>query len=95
MAKTRTLTDAERRYLEERLAPVFRALREDEALQEEFLLFMKARGSGFALTLMRLKTIWWRGRKSMYPGFLVLGAVEFGIAHGLLQPKGTVRKRRS
>ena len=41
MAKTRMLTDAERRYLELRLAPVFAALREDEALQEEFLLFMK------------------------------------------------------
>ena len=89
------LTDAERRYLELRLAPVFAALREDEALQEEFLLFMKDRGSSFNLTLTRLKTIWWRGRKSMYPGFLVLGAVEFGLAHELMKAEGSARKRRA
>jgi len=93
MAKTKILTEAERKYLETRLAPVFAALRTDEALQEEFLLFMKKRGSTFSLTLDRLKTVWWKSRRSMYPGFLVLGVCEFGLAHGLL-PAPKPAKRR-
>jgi hypothetical protein len=84
MPKTTVLTNAERAYLEKRLAPVFSALRKDEELRDEFLMFMRARGSSLSLTLERLRTVWWKSRRSMYPGFLVLAAVEFGVAHGLL-----------
>jgi hypothetical protein len=83
MPKTSAVTAAERAYLEARLAPVLSALREDEDLREEFLLYVRKRGGGISLTLERLKTVWWPSRKSMYPGFFVLALVEFGIEHGL------------
>jgi len=67
---------------------VFNALRKDEGLRDEFLMFMRARGSSLSLTLERLRTVWWKSRRSMYPGFLVLAAVEFGFAHGLLVLEG-------
>jgi len=88
MPKTTVLTNAERAYLEKRLAPVFNALRKDEGLRDEFLMFMRARGSSLSLTLERLRTVWWKSRRSMYPGFLVLAAVEFEFAHGLLVLEG-------
>jgi ABC-type phosphate transport system auxiliary subunit len=83
MPKAKAVTTAEREYLERRLAPVLQALREDETLREEFLLFVQQRGGGISLTLERLKTVWWPSRKSMYPGFFVLAVVEFGLVHGL------------
>lgn len=83
MPKVRAITEAERAYLERRLAPVLQALRDDEALREEFLVFVRERGGSMTLTLDRLKTVWWPSRKSMYPGFFVLAVAEFGIAHGL------------
>ncbi len=83
MPKAKAVTHPEREYLERRLAPVLRALREDESLRDEFLLFVRERGGSLALTLERLKTVWWPSRKSMYPGFFVLAVVEFGIARGL------------
>lgn len=86
MPKAKIVTNAEREYLEQRLAPVLRALRTDEALRERFLLFVQQRGGSITLTLERLKTVWWPSRKSMYPGFFVLAIVEFGLAHGLLRP---------
>jgi ABC-type phosphate transport system auxiliary subunit len=92
MPKVLAVTTAERAYLERRLAPVLQALRTDEALREEFLLFVQRRGGGISLTLERLKTVWWPSRKSMYPGFFVLAVVEFGLARGLLQ--GEPRKAR-
>jgi ABC-type phosphate transport system auxiliary subunit len=93
MPKAKAVTNAEREYLEQRLAPILRALRADEALREEFLLFVQKRGGGITLTLERLKTVWWPSRKSMYPGFFVLAVVEFGLAHGLFadSPKKTKR----
>lgn len=84
MPKVRAITEAERAYLEKRLAPVITALREDEVLREEFLLFVRERGGSMALNLDRLKTVWWPSRKSMYPGFFVLALAEFGLAHRLL-----------
>lgn len=91
MPKVRAITEAERAYLEKRLAPVFTALREDEALREEFLLFVRERGGSMALNLDRLKTVWWPSRKSMYPGFFVLALAEFGLAHGLLATESARR----
>jgi ABC-type phosphate transport system auxiliary subunit len=86
MPKAKAVTNAEREYLERRLAPVLKALRENETLREEFLLFVQQRGGSITLTLDRLKTVWWPSRKSMYPGFFVLAIVEFGITHSLLGP---------
>jgi len=83
MPKAKAVTNAEREYLERRLAPVLQALRADETLREEFLLFVQQRGGGISLTLERLKTVWWPSRKSMYPGFFVLAVVEFGLRHNL------------
>jgi ABC-type phosphate transport system auxiliary subunit len=93
MPKAKVVTDAERAYLERRLAPVLAALRADEALREEFLLFVQQRGGGISLTLERLKTVWWPSRKSMYPGFFVLAVVEFGLAHGLFPREKAVASR--
>lgn len=95
MPKVRAITEAERAYLERRLAPVLKALRESEPLREEFLDFVRARGGSMTLTLDRLKTVWWPSRRSMYPGFFVLALAEFGIAHGLWaaeKPKRTARR---
>jgi len=83
MPKVRAITEAERAYLERRLAPVLQALKQDETLREEFLVFVRERGGSMTLTLDRLKTVWWPSRKSMYPGFFVLALAEFGLAHGL------------
>jgi hypothetical protein len=94
MPKAKAVTHPEREYLERRLAPVLTALREDEALRDEFLLFVRQRGGSLTLTLERLKTVWWPSRKSMYPGFFVLAVVEFGIAHGLFAAE-TKRKARA
>ncbi len=85
MPKAIAVTSAERQYLEQRLAPVLRALRDDIALRDEFLLFVQQRGGSITLALERLKTVWWPSRKSMYPGFFVLAVVEFGQAHGLFR----------
>ena len=95
MAKTSALGAAERAYLEKKLAPVLAALRDDEKLREEFLLFVRERGGSMTLTLARLKTVWWPSRKSMYPGFFVLALVDFGLAHHLYapDPKTPARKR--
>ncbi len=84
MPKVKAVTTAEREYLERRLAPVLKVLREDIALRDEFLLFVQQRGGSISLTMERLKTVWWPSRQSMYPGFFVLALVEFGVAHGLL-----------
>jgi len=93
MPKAKAVTNLEREYLERRLAPVLKALRADEALREEFLLFVQQRGGAMTLTLERLKTVWWPSRKSMYPGFFVLAVVEFGLAHGLFTGKaGKIRR---
>lgn len=95
MAKTSALGAAERAYLEKKLAPVLEALRDDEALREAFLLFVRERGGSMSLTLARLKTVWWPSRKSMYPGFFVLALVDFGLMHQLYtpEPKNGGRKR--
>jgi ABC-type phosphate transport system auxiliary subunit len=93
MPKAKAVTNVEREYLERRLAPVLRALREDEALREEFLLFVQQRGGGISLTLERLKTVWWPSRKSMYPGFFVLAVVEFGLARGLFAAESKKKNR--
>jgi hypothetical protein len=94
MPKAKVVTSAEREYLEHRLAPVLKVLREDEALREEFLYFVRQRGGGITLTLERLKTVWWPSRKSMYPGFFVLAVVEFGLEHGLFA-RETRKARRA
>ena len=83
MPKEIVVTTAERAYLERRLAPLLAALRQDEALRDDFLLFVRARGGSLSLALDRLKTVWWPSRKSMYPGFFVLALVEFGLERGL------------
>ena len=83
MPKEIVVTTAERAYLERRLAPLLAALRKDEDLRDDFLLFVRARGGSISLALDRLKTVWWPSRKSMYPGFFVLALVEFGIERGL------------
>ena len=85
MAKSSITTATERAYLEKRLAPVLTALRRDEAMRDDFLLFVRERGGGLTLTLERLNTVWWPSRKSMYPGFFVLALVDFGLARGLLE----------
>lgn len=87
MPKEILVTTAERAYLERRLAPLFAALRKDETLRDEFLLFVRARGGSISLALDRLKTVWWPSRKSMYPGFFVLALVEFGLEHDLFSPE--------
>lgn len=95
MPKVRAITEAERAYLERRLEPVLRALREDESLREEFLVFVRERGGSMTLTLDRLKTVWWPSRRSMYPGFFVLALAEFGLAHGLWEatkPKRSAKR---
>ncbi|MBI5424570.1 MAG: hypothetical protein HZA32_10845 [Opitutae bacterium] len=95
MPKVRAITEAERAYLERRLAPVLQALRDDEVLRDEFLVFVRERGGSMTLTLDRLKTVWWPSRKSMYPGFFVLAVAEFGIAHGLWtieKPRHTAKR---
>lgn len=95
MPKARAITEAERAYLERRLAPVLTALREDERLREEFLFFVRERGGSMTLTLDRLKTVWWPSRKSMYPGFFVLALAEFGLAQGLWEaakPRRTTKR---
>lgn len=84
MPKAKAVTNAERAYLEQRLMPVLKALRENVALRDEFLLFVQQRGGSISLTLDRLKTVWWPSRKSMYPGFFVLALAEFGHERGLL-----------
>ena len=94
MPKQIAVTTAERAYLERRLAPVLAALRKDEALCEDFLLFVRARGGGIALTMDRLKTVWWPSRRSMYPGFFVLALVEFGLARGLFAAEKATRRTR-
>ncbi len=88
MPKAKAVTTPERAYLERRLAPVLKVLREDEALREKFLIFVQQRGGSMTLTLDRLKTVWWPSRKSMYPGFFVLAVVEFGLAHKLFPAEG-------
>ena len=95
MPKTIAVTTAERAFLEKRLAPVLTALRKDENLLDEFLLYVRERGGSITLTLERLKTVWWPSRKSMYPGFFVLTLVDFGLERGLLSSgkKQTARKR--
>jgi len=93
MPKVKAVTTAEREYLERRLAPVLLALRDDESLREQFLLFVQQRGGSMTLTLERLKTVWWPSRRSMYPGFFVLAIVEFGIAHGLFAAETKKRAR--
>ncbi len=95
MPKAKSVTNAERAYLEKRLAPVLAALREDEGLREEFLLFVRERGGGISLTLERLKTVWWPSRRSMYPGFFVLALVDFGLERGLYGPGKRPPSRRS
>jgi hypothetical protein len=93
--KAKTVTSAERAYLERSLAPVLTALRDDEALREEFLLHVRKRGGGITLALDRLKTVWWPSRKSMYPGFFVLALVDFGLERGLYPPReGPTARRR-
>ncbi len=94
MPKTAAVTSAERAYLEKRLAPLLAALREDEMLREEFLLYVRHRGGSITLALDRLKTVWWPSRKSMYPGFFVLALVDFGLEHGLYAPAKNPRGRR-
>jgi hypothetical protein len=84
MAKSSSTTRAEREYLERRLAPVLTALRRDDHLRDDFLMFSRERGGDIALTLERLKTVWWPSRKSMYPGFFVLTLVDFGLARDLI-----------
>ncbi len=93
MAKTIAVTTAERAYLEKRLAPVLTALRKDEELREDFLLFVRERGGSITLTLDRLKTVWWPSRKSMYPGFFVLALVDFATERGLNSPEKKVEGR--
>ena len=83
MPKEILVTTAERAYLERRLAPLLATLRKDEALCDEFLLFVRARGGSISLALDRLKTVWWPSRRSMYPGFFVLALVEFGLERDL------------
>ncbi|OIR14858.1 hypothetical protein GALL_39740 [mine drainage metagenome] len=95
MPKAKSVTNAERAYLEKRLAPVLSALREDEDLREEFLLFVRERGGGISLTLERLKTVWWPSRRSMYPGFFVLALVDFGLERGLYAPGKRQASHRS
>lgn len=94
MPKAKAVTNAERDYLERRLAPVLLALRENETLREEFLLFVQQRGGSMSLTLERLKTVWWPSRKSMYPGFFVLALVEFGLMRGLFDESPSTPKVR-
>jgi hypothetical protein len=95
MPKARTVTTAERAYLERRLATVLAALRQDERLREDFLLHVRDRGGSITLALERLKTVWWPSRKSMYPGFFVLALVDFGLGHALYAPdKGTAARKR-
>lgn len=93
MPKAKAVTTVERAYLERRLAPVLKALREDEALREDFLLYVQQRGGGISLTLERLKTVWWPSRKSMYPGFFVLAVVEFGLSRGLFVAESRKKSR--
>ena len=92
MPKEIAVTSAERAYLERRLAPLLAALRKDEALRDDFLLFVRARGGSISLALDRLKTVWWPSRKSMYPGFFVLALVEFGLLHGRFAPEKKSRE---
>lgn len=94
MAKTMSVTSAERAYLEQRLSAVLAALRTDERLREDFLVYVRERGGSMSLTLERLKTVWWPSRRSMYPGFFVLALVDFGIERGLYAPPGERRAAR-
>lgn len=94
MPKTIAVTTAERAYLEKRLAPVLAALRKDEVLRDDFLLFVRERGGSITLTLDRLKTVWWPSRKSMYPGFFVLALVDFGHERGLIGKVSGKTKRK-
>jgi len=80
--------------METRLAPVLLALRKDESLREDFLVFVRERGGSMSLTLERLKTVWWPSRKSMYPGFFVLALVDFGIERRLYGPQAERKQPR-
>ena len=51
MPKEIIVTTAERAYLERRLAPLLAALRKDEELRDEFLLFVRARGGSISLAV--------------------------------------------
>jgi hypothetical protein len=90
MAKSPSLP-TEREYVAARLQPVIQALKEDRALRDDFLMFARERGGNMALTLERLKTVWWPSRKSMYPGFFVLIVWEFGTQRGLISPSAPKR----
>jgi hypothetical protein len=94
MAKTHSVLSTERAYMETRLAPVLLALRKDESLREDFLVFVRERGGSMSLTLERLKTVWWPSRKSMYPGFFVLALVDFGIERRLYGPQAERKQPR-
>ncbi|HZZ20274.1 MAG TPA: hypothetical protein VFE25_12930 [Opitutaceae bacterium] len=94
MAKTHSVHTTERTYLETRLAPILQALRKDEALKEDFLVFVRERGGSMTLTLERLKTVWWPSRKSMYPGFFVLALIDFGIERKLYGPSAERKQAR-
>jgi hypothetical protein len=94
MAKTHSVLSTERNYMETRLAPILQALRKDERLKEDFLVFVRERGGSMTLTLERLKTVWWPSRKSMYPGFFVLALVDFGIEHKLYGPLAERKQSR-
>jgi hypothetical protein len=94
MAKTHSVVSAERAYLEGRLEPLLVALRKDESLREDFLVFVRERGGSMTLTLERLKTVWWPSRKSMYPGFFVLALVDFGIEKKLYGPLAERKQSR-
>jgi hypothetical protein len=86
MAKSAAIGEMERALIAKRLAPVLGALQADAKLRDEFLMFARAEGGDMGLFLERLKTIWWKSRKSMYPGFFIMVLTEFAYSKGLLSP---------
>jgi hypothetical protein len=86
MAKSAAIGETERALMTKRLDPVLTALRHDPVIRDEFLLFVRAQGGDMSLFLERLKTIWWKSRKSMFPGFFILVLTEFAYKKGFLSP---------
>jgi hypothetical protein len=84
MAKSAAIGEIERALMAKRLEPVLTALKRDPDLRDEFLLFVRSQGGDMGLFLERLKTIWWKSRKSMYPGFFVFVLTEFAVLRGYL-----------
>lgn len=73
----RTASPKERAYVEKRLEPILRRLRDDRALRDRFLAFASAHGGDLTLMVQRLQSSWWPSRRAQLTPFFVLTLCEF------------------